>query len=99
MTHARGRGAETMHWPDHREMAPVKTTILEDDTVPKGATKLWVKEKEGKTASGMQTWWTDRSRTDGWPVGAAAMWFNGDCCMGFRSYLGTGRLEILDTEL
>jgi len=44
-------------------------------------------------------WWTDGSRTDDGRVGAAAVCLNGDAWTVFRSYLGTGRMEVFDAEL
>jgi ribonuclease HI len=49
--------------------------------------------------SGTWTWWTDGSRTDDERVGAAAVCLNGDGWTVFRSYLGTGRMEVFDAEL
>jgi hypothetical protein len=88
-----------MRWPDPGEKPAVKTTILEYDTEAKRAAELWAKEKEGKSGSGTWTWWTDRSRTDNVRVGAAAVCLNGDDWTVFRSYLGTGRIEVFDAEL
>jgi len=97
--HARGRRTETMRWPDPGEKPAVKTTILEEDAAAKRAAERWVREKEGKAGSGTWTWWTDGSRTDDRRVGAAAVCLNGDGWTVFRSYLGTGRMEVFDAEL
>jgi hypothetical protein len=97
--HAPGRRAETMCWPDPGDEPAFKTTILEDDVAAKRAAGIWAKEKDGKSGSGTWTWWTDGSRTDDGRVGAAAVCLNGDSSTVFRSYLGTGRIEVFDPEL
>jgi len=43
--------------------------------------------------------WTDRSRTDGGWVGAAALCKHRSEWRTRSSYLGTGRMEVLDAEL
>jgi hypothetical protein len=45
--HAHGRRAEMLRWPAPGEKAGVKTTILDDDTMPKRAAEQWAREKEG----------------------------------------------------
>jgi hypothetical protein len=62
-----------MRWTDPGEKPTVKSTILEDDTEAKRATKLWPKEKEGKLGSDALTGWTDGLRTNDERVGGAAV--------------------------
>jgi ribonuclease HI len=96
--HACGRSAETMRGPDPREKPAVKTTILEADTEAKRGAELWAKEKEGKSGSGTWKWGTDGWRTNNERVGAAAVCLNGVGWTIFRSYLGTGQMEVFDAE-
>jgi len=44
-------------------------------------------------------WWTDGSRSDDGRVGAAAVCKQRDGWRDFRSYLGTGRMEVYDAKL
>jgi ribonuclease HI len=44
-------------------------------------------------------WWTHGSRSDDGPVGGAAVCKLRDEWRSHRSYLGTGRMEVLDAEL
>ena len=99
MEHACCRRAETMRWADPGEKTAVKTTILEDDTEAKRAADLWAKEKAGESGSGTWSWWTDGSRTDDARVGDSAMGLNRDGGTVFRSYPGTGRMEVFHAEL
>jgi len=88
-----------MRWPDPGEKPAVKTTILEDDTEAKRAADLWAKEKAGESGSGTWSWWTDGSRTENERVGDSAMGLNRDGGTVFRSYPGTGRMEVFHAEL
>ena len=44
-------------------------------------------------------WWTDGSCSDDGRVGAAPVCKYGNQWRSHRSYLGTGRMEIIDAEL
>jgi len=97
--HERGREAETMRWPNPDEELTVKMVILSDDTAAKREAMQWAREREAKVGAGVWMWWTDGSRSDDGRVGAAAVCKHGDGWKAFRSYLGTGRVEVYDAEL
>jgi len=99
MEHARGRRAETMCAPDAGKKPVVRTTMPEDDAEAKTAAELWAKRKESKAGSGTWTWWTAGSQPDNGRVEAAAVCLNGDSWTVFRSYLGTGQMQVCDAEL
>jgi hypothetical protein len=88
-----------MCWPDPGEEPAVKTIILNDDVAAKRPAKRWARDKEGQAGSGAWMWLTDGSLTDDGRVGTAAVCSNGDRWTVFRSYLGTGRMEVFDAEL
>ena len=98
MEHARGNRAETMCSPDPGEKPAVRTTIL-DDATAKRAAELWAQSKESKAGSGTWTWWADGSRTDDGRVGATAVCLTREGWTVFRGYLGTGWMEVSNSEL
>jgi len=88
-----------MCWPDPAEKPAVKTAILEDDTAAKSAAEVWARRNEIMAVSGTWTWWMDGSPTYyGWVVAATAC-SNRDGWTVFRSYLGSGWIEVFDSEL
>jgi len=88
-----------MCWPDQGEKPAVNTIILEDNAAAKRAAQRWAETKEREAGYGTWTWWTDGSRTDDGTVGAASVCLTGDGWTVFRSYLGTGRMEVFHVEL
>jgi len=96
--HERGRGAETMRWPNPEEEPAVKTVILSEDTAAEREAIRWARERETKVNAGVWMWWNDGSRSDG-RVGAAAVCTHGVPWKAFRSHLGTGRMEVYDADL
>jgi len=94
-----GRTTEDMSWPAPGEEPVVKTIILDDQCTAKKAAQHWARQKEAKVGAGVWMWWTDGSRSDDSPVGAAAVCKHGNEWRTRRSYLGTGRMEVFDAEL
>jgi hypothetical protein len=90
--HARRTKAETLGWPDPGEEPAVKTTILEDNTTAKMATKLWARRQENKAGSGTWMWWTHGSPMAEGRVEAAAVSFYRDDCMALSSCLHMGHI-------
>jgi len=57
------------------------------------------KREEAKVGAAVWMWWTDGSRSDNGQVKAAAMRKHGNQWRSRRSFLGTGRMEVVDAEL
>jgi len=88
-----------MSWPAPGEEPVVKTIILDDEGTAKRVVQRWAKEKEAKVGAGVWVWWTDGTRSDNGQVGAAAVCKHGSEWRTRRSYLGSGRMEVIDAEL
>jgi hypothetical protein len=97
--HELGREPETLCRPRPDEEPVVKTVILNDDTAAKREAKPWARESEANVGAGVWMWWTDGSRSDDCRVGAAAVRKHRDGWRAYRSHLGTGRMEVYDSEV
>jgi len=80
-------------------VSPQSNRLVSDDTAGKREAVRWVREREAKVGAGVWMWWTDGSRSEDGRVGAAAVCKHRDGWRAFRSHLGTGRMEVVDTEL
>jgi len=63
------------------------------------AAELYLTKNETKLASGTWMWSMDESQTDDGRVRDAVVCLNRDGWTLFRSYLGTGQIEVFDSEL
>ena len=88
-----------MNWVAPGEESVVRTTILDDTTAHTKAAKRCARETEAKIRAGVWMWWTDGSRSDDGRVGAAAVCKHQDQWRYRRSFLGTRRIDVIDTEL
>jgi len=86
-------------WPAPGEESVVRTIILDDTTAAKRMAQLWAREKEATIGAGVWMWWTDGSGSDDGRVGAAAVCKHGNQWRSRSSFLGTGRMELVDAEL
>ena len=97
--HDHGRTTDGTSWPVLGEEPVVKTITLEDKRIAKSAAQRWAREKEAKVGVGIWMWWTDGSRSDDGLVGAAAVCKPGNQGRTRDTYLGTGCMEVFDSEL
>jgi len=97
--HEHGRTTEGMNWPAPVEEPAVRTTILDDTAVAKCAAQCGATEEEAKSGAGVWMWWADGSRSHDGRMGAAAVCMHGNEWRSRRSFLGTGRMEVFDSEL
>jgi len=97
--HEHCRTTEGTDWPPPGKESVVRTTILDDTTPAQNAAQRWPREKEAKIGAGVWMWWRDESRSDDGQVGAAAVCKHGNQWRSRRSFLGTGRMEVFDTEM
>jgi len=88
-----------MSWPNLDQEPAIKTVRLSDDTAAKREAVRWASEREAKVGAGVWMWGTDRSRSDQGRVRAATVCKHGGGWRAFRSLLGTGRMDVLSTEL
>jgi hypothetical protein len=93
------RTTKDMNWPAPGDGSVVRTVILDDATTAKRAAHPWATEKVAKVGARVGMWWTNRWRSDDGRVGAAEVCKHRDELMSWRSYLGTGRMEVFDAEL
>ena len=77
----------------------VKIIILEHKSIAKSAAQHWAREKEAKVRAGVRMLWTDGSHSDNGQVGAEPVCKHSKVWKTCRSYLGTGRMEVVDDEL
>jgi len=77
----------------------VRTAILADTTAAKNGTQHWAREEEAKIGARVWVWWTDGPCSDDGGVGAAAVCEHGNQWRSPRSFLGTRRKEVFDTEM
>jgi len=97
--HEHGRTNEGMWGLALGKESVVRTVILDDATAVRRAALRWASDKEAKVGAGVWMWWTDGPRSDDGRVGAAAVCKERDEWRSRRSYLGTGRMEVVDDEL
>jgi hypothetical protein len=97
--HVHVRPTEGLNWPAPGEEPVVRTTMLVDTNAAKCAGQRWAREKEAQVGAGVWMWWTEGSRSDDGPVGAAASCKHGNEWRSHHSFLGTGRMEVFDAEL
>jgi len=88
-----------MSWPTPGQEGVVRTTLLDDTTAAKCDAKRWAREKAAKVGAGVWMWWTDGSRSDNGRVGVAAVCKHRNEWRSYRSFLGTGHMEVFDAEL
>jgi hypothetical protein len=97
--HEHSRTTEGMNWPAPGEEAAVRTTILDNTAAAKSAVQRWAAEKEAKIGAGVWLLWTVGSCSGDGHVGAAADCQRGNERRSPRILLGTGHMEVFDTEL
>jgi len=88
-----------MDWPPLGEESVVRTPILDNTAAASSAAQCWAREKEAKVGAGVRMWWTDGLHSDDDRVGAAAVCKHGNQWRSRHSFLGTGRMEVLDAIL
>jgi len=97
--HEHGRTTKGMNWPAPGEEPAIRTTILDDTAAAKCAAQCWAREKEAKIGAGVRMWGRDGLRSDDGQVGAPAVREQRNEWRFRRSFLGTGRMEVFETEL
>jgi len=97
--HEHGRTTEGTDWLPPGEKSVVRTTILDYTTADRSAAQHLAREKEAKVGAAVWMWWTDGSRSEDGRVEATAVCKHGNRWRSRRSFLGTGRVEVFDTEL
>jgi len=97
--HENCRTTDGMSWPAPGEESVVRTVILYNATAAKRAEQRCARGKEATVGAGVWMWWTDGSRSDDGVVECAAVCNNRDKWRSRLSYLGTGRMEVLDAKL
>jgi len=97
--HEHGRTTEAMMWPATGEESVVRTIILDNATAAKRTVQLWVTEKEARIGVGFWMWCTAGLRSDDGRVRAAAVCKHRNQWRSRHIFLGTGRMEVFDTEL
>jgi len=96
--HEHGRTTEGMNWPAPGKESVIRTTILDDTTLRKSAAHRWAREKEANIGAGVWMRWTGGLHSDDGREEAAAVCKHGNQWRSRRSFLGTGRMEVFDTE-
>jgi len=97
--HKHGWTPKGMSWPAPGKEPVVKTIILVDKSIAKGAARSWAREKKVKVGPRVWMWWIDGSRSDDSRVGAAAVCKYSHHWRTHRSYLGTGHMEVFHAKL
>jgi hypothetical protein len=83
----------------HGEESVVRTIILDNTNTAKSTAQCRARGKEAKLGAGVWMWWTDGSRSDDGRVGAAVVLKDRNQWRSRCSFLGTGGMEVFDTEL
>jgi hypothetical protein len=81
-------------WPDSGEIPAVKPSLLDDDTMGKGAPELEAPEQLSKVGLGSRRYWKAGFQIDNRRVGAIDVSLNLDSFTNFGSYLTPGQMEV-----